>query len=177
MFWLIDLLTSVGRSRLRSVAVDCFSFRNQSGRETRINPSIHFTTQDFHAVRFCPSPKGPFPTTKKQMGSGLSKPVATTAGSAAATAASVTTTGGGKGNPLCEDCNKRVATDDTVVPALKECEELYNAVDICMKQHLGRVAPCADQWDAFRECHLRQKERDQKAARQAAPAASSSRHD
>jgi hypothetical protein len=99
------------------------------------------------------------------MGSGPSKPEATTAGSAAA-AASVT-----KGNPLCEDCNKRVE-DDTVVPALKECEDLYNAVDICMKQHLGRVAPCADQWDAFRECHLRQKERDQ-AHRQAA----SSRHD
>ena len=67
--------------------------------------------------------------------------------------ASKTTT---KGNPICEDCNKRVET----TPSLDECGDLYDAVDSSMKQHLGRVAPCANEWEAFRKCHLRQKNKE-----------------
>jgi hypothetical protein len=110
------------------------------------------------------------------MGSHSSKPAAGVIAptSSASSSSSTTTT---KGNSLCEDCNRRVdeeAVATAVVPALRECEDLYNAVDQCMKQHLGRVAPCAAQWDEFRLCHLRQKEQQQQQqqAEEQPPAAS-----
>ena len=76
------------------------------------------------------------------MGSGASKQAETT----------TTTT-----KPYCPDCEKSQQKDlpeqDAISSKGQPCQELYEKVDSCMKQHKGQVSACTKEWADFQKCH------------------------
>jgi hypothetical protein len=60
--------------------------------------------------------------------------------------------------PVCIECDiskKRdlPSTDDISSTPSSPCAALYDAVDRCMKLNKGKIAPCAQQWSDFNQCH------------------------
>mmetsp|Transcript_26353 Transcript_26353/g.54003 ORF Transcript_26353/g.54003 Transcript_26353/m.54003 type:complete len:91 (-) Transcript_26353:471-743(-) len=73
-------------------------------------------------------------------------------------------TGGGSGDGavgtaekiVCVDCDRKTQKelpDVSSSSAGMPCEDVYAAVAECTKEHAGQVAPCREQWDAFKACH------------------------
>ena len=72
--------------------------------------------------------------------------------------------------PVCIDCDiskKRdlPATDDIVSSSSSSsggssasgpCAGSYQEVERCMNEHNGQIAPCAQQWSEFNQCHQRE---------------------
>jgi hypothetical protein len=61
-------------------------------------------------------------------------------------------------NKICVDCQKETQRDVTVAAVSvaadgQACAELYQSVVSCMSAQKGQIAPCVEQWDAFRTCH------------------------
>jgi hypothetical protein len=70
---------------------------------------------------------------------------------------------GGKEKPVCLDCEKSQQKDlpsnDNLSSSGQPCEDVYQHVSDCMKQHNGKVAPCSKEWDAFQKCHAENRAR------------------
>jgi hypothetical protein len=67
-----------------------------------------------------------------------------------------------KGNKICVNC--RPAPAEVAAPLLDAqggsvvapggpCHEVYKQVSLCNREHEGRIAPCALEWQRFAACH------------------------
>ncbi|KAL3759425.1 hypothetical protein ACHAWU_000724 [Discostella pseudostelligera] len=67
--------------------------------------------------------------------------------------------GSSSSKPICIDCDKKTQQKDLPLDNSSSaskgmpCEAIYAKVTECMDKHLGQVAPCALEWDEFKECH------------------------
>ena len=60
-------------------------------------------------------------------------------------------------NPICEKCvPNKTETHAGIVEDLG-CRKEYDVVNTCMKESVGNIASCKDQWDAFRKCYADKK--------------------
>jgi len=64
---------------------------------------------------------------------------------------------------ICIDCDKKNQKDLPSVSTSGEgmpCELTYTFVTKCMNKFDGQISPCAEEWDAFRQCHKDEKKGD-----------------
>ena len=62
---------------------------------------------------------------------------------------------------VCVDCEEqKIESRNTALSGHvhKSCETIYSKVEMCMIKNKGRVAPCQNEWNEFRDCHANTRE-------------------
>lgn len=69
----------------------------------------------------------------------------------------------GKDEPVCIQCDKKnqkeLPENDAASSEGMPCAESYLKVSECMTQNEGQVSFCRKEWDLFKKCHDRQKQK------------------